>query len=69
MCDGGWPRPFCHAYKKGMEAFRAGKDRNDNPYKRDQLCGYRRSIVTFSRTWWRAWDEGWEAGYYGYGEE
>jgi hypothetical protein len=50
-------KAFDGAYRKGKEAFKAGKSPADCPYH-DTRAGKYGNIVTFSRAFMKEWHEG-----------
>lgn len=48
------------AYRKGFEAFRAGKNRNANPYRKHYPCNSRNG-GTWGAVFCSYWDQGWAA--------
>lgn len=53
----GWNPAHWGAYRKGVQAFRAGQPVNDCPYADHRKGG---GQLTWSRSFIRAWEDGWQ---------
>lgn len=51
-------KAFRGAFQKGVKARKAGKGRHQNPYKDYRTDG---GQVTFSRAFWKCWNDGWDS--------